>query len=137
MKRVMPYIVLCLMIASILAPVGIGYAMDHQPNLVPYGYFSIKEWGFSVSPAKYAYRHNGSEKVTLTIENLTDIDETFLIGDDKMIVYPGMKGTYTTKVHLEGQTQKITITRVDYSSGLHVNYAFELKIEPEKKGGEP
>jgi archaellum component FlaF (FlaF/FlaG flagellin family) len=136
MKRIIPYITLVLMIASILVPVGIGYTRQASanPNLqVAAGELNI--WSnWSINPCKYTYQVSESNaRVSTTISNLSDKDMEFDLGDGSTVVIIPAKTSlsYSYEVNLTGQTERIRITKLaDKQSDVSVQEALVLKIEP-------
>ena len=142
MKRIIPYLVLITMLASILVPVGIGYTRQASanPNLqVAAGELNI--WSnWSINPCKYTYQVSESNaRVSTAISNLSDRDMEFDLGDGSIVVIIPAKTSfgYYYEVNLTGQTERIRITKLaDKQSDISVQEALVLKIDPRTKGGD-
>jgi len=136
MKRIIPYITLVLMIASILVPVGIGYTRQASanPNLqVAAGELNI--WSnWSINPCKYTYQVSESNaRVSTIISNLSDKDMEFDLGDGSAVVIIPARASfgYYYEINLTGQTERIRITKLaDKQSSISVQEVLGLKIEP-------
>ena len=136
MRKLVPYITLVLMIVSILLPIGIGYA---QPPNLTVALGELNFWDdWSINPCKYEYKWAYCDTVATTISNLSSKDCSFDLGDGNMVMIPG-KGnlTHYYQVPLKGQTERIRITKLtEVQTGMAMQEALVLKIEPRTKGGD-
>ena len=135
MKRIIPYITLVLMIASILIPVGMGYTRSEAKTNLQIAAGELNVWSnWSINPCKYTYQVSESNvRVSTTISNLSDKDMEFDLGDGSTVVIIPAKTSlsYSYEVNLTGQTERIRITKLaDKQSDVSVQEALVLKIEP-------
>ena len=135
MKRIIPYITLVLMIASILIPVGMGYTRSEAKTNLQIAAGELNVWSnWSINPCKYTYQVSESNvRVSTTISNLSDRDMEFDLGDGSIVVIIPAKTSlsYSYEVNLTGQTERIRITKLaDKQSDVSVQEALVLKIEP-------
>jgi len=135
MKRIIPYITLVLMIASILIPVGMGYTRSEAKTNLQIAAGELNVWSnWSINPCKYTYQVSESNvRVSTTISNLSDRDMEFDLGDGSTVVIIPAKTSlsYSYEVNLTGQTERIRITKLaDKQSDVSVQEALVLKIEP-------
>ena len=118
------------MIASILIPVGIGYA---QPPNLTVAAGELNFWGdWSINPCKYEYKWAYCDTVETTISNLSSEDCRFDLGDGQVPSIPaGGNLTHSYQVPLRGQTERILITKLaTQSSRIAIQEQLVLKIEP-------
>ena len=135
MKRIIPYITLVLMIASILVPVGMGYTRSEAKTNLQIAAGELNVWSnWSINPCKYTYQVSESNvRVSTTISNLSDRDMEFDLGDGSAVVIIPAKTSlgYYYEINLTGQTERIRITKLaDKQSDVSVQEALVLKIEP-------
>lgn len=140
MKKIIPDIVLLLMLASVLVPVGVGYAKGEVKLEVVYVWDDKNQvftseldfWSaWSINPCKYIYEGTGLTKVKTTIVNKTGEDAKFDIEGSGIITIPASSSQeYTRWVMLRGQTEKILITKLAEGDGIRVQEALILKIVP-------
>jgi hypothetical protein len=135
MKKIIPYLVLITMIASILVPVGIGYTRSEAKTNLQIAAGELNVWNnWSINPCKYTYQVSESNvRVSTTISNLSDKDMEFDLGDGSAVVILPAKTSfgYYYEVNLTGQTERIRITKlVDKQSDISMQEALVLKIEP-------
>lgn len=139
MKKVMPYLVLIAMIASVLVPVGIGYAKAEPVLAIAAGAYNIPEFSFTINPCKYTYDCWGMATAQTTITELSGKGGEFDLGNGSIVTIPAY-GNLTCSYkfnYLHGQTERIRITRlVENQGGLSIQEVLVLKIEPIKKGGD-
>ena len=138
MRKLIPWLILTLMIASILVPVGIGYAKGNPYSNLVVKAGELKVWpDWSINPCRYEYQHNGTEQVKVTLANLSNQVTDFDMGDGNIATIPAnFSRDYTYRVLLKGQTERIYITKIAEGSGLVFQEAIALKIEPIEKGGD-
>ena len=135
MKKIIPYLVLILAIASILVPVGIGYTRSEAKTNLQIAAGELNVWSnWSINPCKYTYQVSESNaRVSTTISNLSDRDMEFDLGDGSAAVTIPAKTSlgYYYEVNLTGQTERIRITKLaDKQSDVSVQEGLVLKIEP-------
>ena len=135
MKKIIPYLVLILMIASILTPVGVGYTRSEAKTNLQIAAGELNVWSnWSINPCKYTYQVSESNaRVSTTISNLSDRDMEFDLGDGSAVVILPAKTSlgYYYEVNLTGQTERIRITKLaDKQSDISMQEALVLKIEP-------
>ena len=137
MKKILPYFVLLLIVASVLVPVGIGYTEGEVKLEVTAGEYDIPEFSFRASPAKSFYEVNGIYAFWFTVTNLSERSGMFDINGAQYELVPRITKFYR-RFELTGQTEKIWITKVNEGNGIRVQEALVLKIEPKfgKKGGD-
>jgi hypothetical protein len=94
---------------------------------------------WSIAPCKYTYGYwESSARVRTTISNLSSKDAEFSLGDGSMAMISASGNlTHSYSVSLKGQTERIRITKLgEAQSGLSIQEALVLKIEPRTKGGD-
>lgn len=133
MKKILTYAVFILMIASILIPVGVGYAQPEPALIVAAGAYDIPQFSFTINPAKYTYVGWGMATAQTTITELSGYSGEFDLGDGNIATIPAY-GNLTCSYrinYLHGQTERIYITRLaTQSSGIVVQEQLVLKIQP-------
>ncbi len=136
MRKAVPYLVLLLALASILVPVGVGYAKGTVQPALPVELGQLNASSFAINPCKYVYYDWMPDKarVSTTICNFSDKDATFNLGDGSMVVIEGnSKIEHKYLANLDGQTQRIYITKLAEGTGIRIQEALVLKIEPRKE----
>ena len=137
MRKIIPYIVLILMIASILAPVSIGYASETiQPGLpiAEARPLIADSQTWSIAPCKYWYYDwmPNEARVGTTISNLSDKEAEFNLGDGNIVSIRGsssMEHKYI--IILNGNIVRIPITKtIIQATGLNIVEQLNLKIVP-------
>jgi hypothetical protein len=124
------------MVASLFFALGgIG---NTQPNLQVAEARPLKGTGWEIAPCKYSYQWwERPARVSTTISNQSGEDALFKLGDEQVVVIPANGNiTYSFQVDwLHGQTERVRITKlVENQSGLSIQEALVLKIEPIKEG---
>ncbi len=138
MKKIIPYIVLIVILASIIIPVGIGYIQPPNLRVAIADELNVSGWSFTIQPAKYFYRHRGVEMVTIIVRNLSSQEARFDMGAGNIEAIPSYGNlTYSWQVYLDGSIKLIPITKIATpTAGLNVIEQLALKIQPEGKGSE-
>ena len=137
MKYLAPLVIFGLVAALFFGMGSIGEAKP-KPNLVTVA-GEMKIWNWSINPAKYEYWHAGKEVARVTVTNYSDRAAEFDMGDGRFLLILGHSSLdYSYAVDLKKQTERFTITKVNEGSGIRVQEALVLKIEPKfgKKGGD-
>ena len=138
MKKIAPYIVLLLMVASILIPVGIGYAQTDLALEVVAGEYNLSGFSFRASPAKSVYEGNGTYDFWFTITNLEE-SGVFDINGSQYELDSGITKCYK-RLDLTGQTERFVITKVaeGNQTGISFQGMLTLKVVPKpiQEGGE-
>ena len=130
MKKIVPYIVLLLMLASVLVPVGIGYAQTDLVLEVVAREYNIKEFPFRASPAKSVYEGSGTYDFWFTITNLGE-SGVFDIDGARYKLPSGITKCYK-RLDLTGQTEKFVIAKLaeGNQTGISFQGMLTLKIVP-------
>ena len=130
MRKLVPYIILLLMLASVLAPIGIGYAQTNPTLEVVAGEYNLKEYPFRAYPAKSVYEGNGTYDFWFTITNLEE-SGVFDINGSQYELDSGITKCYK-RLDLTGQTEKFVVTKL--AEGNETGISFQgmliLKIVP-------
>ena len=136
MRQIIVPLCLFAMVASLFF--GLGGIGSTQPNLQVSEARPLMVSDWSISPCKYTYQWwERPARVSTTISNQSDEDALFKLGDEQVVAIPANGNiTYSFQVDwLKGQTERIRIIRiVENQSGLSIQEALVLKIEPRTKG---
>jgi len=138
MRKLVVWLVLLLMVSSVLVPVGVGYTKSEAKTNLVVAAGELNMWGdWSINPCKYTYEQNeNNARVSITVNNLSNEDMVFDMEDGRILTVPAFSSReYEYRIRLTGQTERMQIMKVaSRTSGLNVQEALVLKIEPRTKG---